>query len=565
MQFAPTIGRCSFAVPWRTLDDERAESSRQRLRQDCNYVHVDKRATSASFDSVCYAGRSSILFHGIRCTTVCLCPLPNNDPSVMTSAHRVHRKPSHSIAQSQSIDLPYLPPEVWGVVIKHACLQDHDPLDASHALSFLEETSAGLEFYRRALVTKLSCSLVCWSWRAYALEFVFEFIWISSASQAKKLAHTLILQSLHQSLVEPQYPGRTYGSHIRRIHIQTPSLERCAPADLLSILELSPGLTIYTDHHSVQRSLYDDGPDPRCSPEKILSLVANPKLRRLSWTSYGDAPFEQRMSPMLTNLAVHLEYLELSSCSPNFRAIFAQPSHLVDMPVFLPSLRALKVSLDNQTFAALASWSMPKLVNLSVLSSDFSYTGPGFSAFFKSHGEKLLQLELGHSSSLVDEHYLTAPHRQHPATPVPLAEWCPRLRQFICSADAEWHWQSPDWIAAHVLLPAHPTVELIGIRDLDARLRDAPLGLSTAPFFTLHELFASLLRRDAFPSLRFVRDMSMASHTMRSFRPTQPVIEFWSRVVDHCTDRHVWLEDCFGINVTQRTLLRANATHRKHF
>ena len=194
---------------------------------------------------------------------------------------------------------------MWGVVVKHACLHDYDPLDASHQLSFLEDTSTRFESYRIAMDAKLTCGLVCSQWRAYAIEYLYEFLWISSASQAKRLAHTLIMQSLEGS-------PRTYGSYIRRIHIQTPVLERCAPADLLSILEPAPNLSIYSDYHSVQRSLYDDGPDPRCSPEAILKLVANPKLRRLSWTSYGDAPFQQRMTPLLTNLAVHLEYLELS-------------------------------------------------------------------------------------------------------------------------------------------------------------------------------------------------------------------------------------------------------------
>lgn len=403
---------------------------------------------------------------------------------------------------------------------------------------------------------KLTCSRVCRQWRAYAVQYLFEFIWISSASQAKQLAHTLIMHSLQAS-------GRTFGSFIRRIHIQTPVLERCAPADLLSILECAPGLSIYSDYHSVQRSLYDDGPDPRCSPEAILKLVANPKLRRLSWTSYGDAPFQQRMTPLLTNLAVHLEYLELSSCSPNFRSIFAQPSNSTQtqMDVHLPSLRALKVSLDNNTFAVLSSWDMPRLSNLSVLSSDFSYTGPGFASFFEAHGTKLVQLELGHSSSLIEEHYLTAPHRAHPPTPVPLAQWCPNLREFICSADAEWHWQSPDWITAHILLPAHPTVQLIGIRDIDVRLRDDPDGYSAEPFFTLSQLLASLLRTDAFPALRFVRDMSLASHRMRAHRPQPRVSEFWRRVIDSCGARQVWFEDCFGVNVTKRTLLRAEQTH----
>jgi hypothetical protein len=105
--------------------------------------------------------------------------------------------------------------EIWGVVIKYTCLQDYDSLDASHKLSFLEDACIRLESYRASMQTKRACSLVCSQWRAYAIEYLFESLWISSASQAKCLSYTLIMQSLRED-------QRTYGSYIRQIHIQTP-------------------------------------------------------------------------------------------------------------------------------------------------------------------------------------------------------------------------------------------------------------------------------------------------------------------------------------------------------
>lgn len=450
--------------------------------------------------------------------------------------------------------------EVWGIVIKHACLAYHDPLNTAHEVSFLEEPSTLLCTYQAAMRDKLSLSLVSRQWHAYAREYLYEFVWISSASQAKALAHLLIIHSLRG---EP-----SFGSFIRRLHIETPVLERCAPADLRTILDNAPNLCIYSDHHSIRRSLYDDGSDPRCTSAAILKLVAQPKIRRLSWTSYGDAPFQRPMAPLWTNLTGQLEYLELSFYASNSRTLSSSSAdstpHGVELNVTLPCLRALKISLDNDTFAALSSWDMPQLRNLSMLSSDFSYTGTGFASFFRAHGSKLIQLELGHSSSLIEEHYLTAPPgaRVHPSQQsqirrrVPLAKWCPNLREFICSADAEWHWQSPDWIPAHVLLPAHPTVELIGIRNIDVRFREDP-DISGEPFFTLYEQLSSLLELDAFPNLRFVRDLSRASDAMRSYRPSSRVLQFWQRVVDRCSSRRVWFEDCNGVNVTKRSLLRA--------
>ncbi|KAI0832885.1 hypothetical protein BC628DRAFT_1407258 [Trametes gibbosa] len=502
-------------------------------------------------------------------------------------------EPSH-------LPLPFIPPELWGIIIQHACLCSHDPLDTSRELSFLESPSTQLATYRASMATKKSLSLVSKQWNALSRNFLYEFVWISRAAQAKALARTLLMEYVEN------LPSS--GKFIRRLHIETPALERCAPADLRTILDYSPHLDIYSDHHSVQRSIYEDAPDPRCSPEEILKLVAHPRIRRLSWTSYDDVPFELHMAPLGSNLTTRLEYLELSSRSPslpNLSNILSGSSsssakdfeHL-QMNVHLPALRALKVSLDNNTFAVLASWDMPNLTHLSVMSSDFSYTGEGFSRFFQAHGAKLIQLELGHSSSALEEYYLTTPHhllvlqqqnQNHQQPAIPLAEWCPNLREFICSADAEWHWQSPDWIAPHILLPSHPRVELIGIRDINTRLLEDPLTPLDAyrtpytypyscgadasmddvlfdalmcddadtPCFPLFEQISSLLRRDAFPALRFVRDLSTESHRMRTVRPHPRVLQFWRKVVACCAERGVWFEDCSGVNITQRALRRA--------
>ncbi|KAH9943929.1 hypothetical protein B0H21DRAFT_467144 [Amylocystis lapponica] len=482
---------------------------------------------------------------------------------------KIHTPRRRREKDRQSSKIPYIPAEIWGLIIQQACLTYHDPLDTSRGMSFLESECTRLRTYQATMVIKLAVSLVSREWNELARPFLYEFVWISRAIQAKSLAKTLLIEFVGNGETGIESSGR----YIRRLHIETPALERCAPADLRTILDYAPHLCIYSDHRSVQRRLYEDAPDPRCSPEAILKLIAQPKMRRLSWTSYDDVPFQLRMSPLLKNLTTKLEYLELSSCSPISRTVFAESlaqlpdKELMQMNVCLPSLRALKMSLDNNTFAVLASWDMPALTHLSVMSSDFSYTGEGFARFFQAHGEKLVQLELGHSSSLIEEHYLTMPQHllvmQHlqSHTPVPLAEWCPNLREFICSADAEWHWQSPDWIAPHILLPSHPRIELIGIRDIDARLEDmdAPIAADfDTPYFSLVEQLWSLLQRDTFPNLRFVRDLSMESHRMRTVRPRERIVEFWTRVVGQCQERSVWLENCFGVNITVRDLQRAS-------
>ena len=451
------------------------------------------------------------------------------------------------------------------MVIREATSMTPDPLDTTDELSFLEATSLHLPAYHASMGFKISLSLVSKRWNALVKPFLYEFVWISRAHQAKALAHTLLLEFVDGA--------GSSGRFLRRLHIETSVLERCAPADLHTILEYSPQLMVYTDHHSVQRNRYDIPTDPRCRPERLLSLLAHPRsqLRRLSWTNYDDQPFQERMSPLQQMRTMRLEYLELSSSSPNFRALFPDPisstsiTGVVELPVALPALRSLKVSVDSDMFAALATWDMPMLRNLSVVSADFSYTGQGFYQFLEAHGRSIRQLELGHSSSVVEEHYLTTPGGRA-TQEASLARLCPNVTEFICSADVEWHWESPDWIAPHVLLPYHPRVELIAIRDIDTRITDAlGMGLTgdgSAAFFPLFEQMSSLLRYEAFPALKYLRDLSVESTILRAHRPHPAIEKFWHRVLSHCQARGVWLEDHAGINITFRGLKRAGLVSR---
>lgn len=458
-----------------------------------------------------------------------------------------------------------------------------DPLDTTRPISFLETSQSHLylthrlHHYTASMQQKAIFTLVNKSWNAFAQPALYEFVWLHRASQAKALAWTLLSQACGGG-------GVKGGAYIRRLHIETPSLERCCPADLRTVLDYAPQLVVYSDYRSVRRNLYEEACDPRTSPAQLFSALAHPKnsLRRLSWTNY-DVSFHLHMSPMLETTAANLEFLELTYFSPDLHAITRSEDRLPpsSIALTLPALRSLKVTLDNATFAVLSTWSMPALTNLSVVSADFSYAGTGFSQFFLVHGAKLTQLELGHSTSTIEEHYLTVPpHQTHPLTSqsIPLAEWCPNLREFICSADAEWNWQNPDWIAPHILLPTHPKLEFLGIRDIDKRLLDdidiappPPPQLSQAdiddddtPFFMLLEQIGSLLREEAFPSLRYIRDMSWGSDVMRKTMGTprgqgKRVSRFWGNVLERCSDRGVWLEDCHGLNVTLRDLRKAEA------
>jgi hypothetical protein len=436
------------------------------------------------------------------------------------------------------IDLPVLPTEIWLTIMREATAMLTDPLDPTqNDQIFEDDVPSQYQQYRNSLATKCALTLVSKGWYRLAQEVLYEFIWISSASQAKALASTLLHQSIVQGL------SFTSGQHIRRLHIETIFCARCDPADIRVIFDHATQLLIYSDHFSVRRNRLDESRDPRCEPYQMLSALAHPKnqLRRLSWTNYDGVPFHFHMSSPLQNTADNLEYLEL--CIPSFTMMCGD---VETAPVIsLPVLRSLKVTLDDTTFAILARWKMPLLSNLFVISSDFDYSGTGFVSFFESHGSKLIQLELGHSSRAVEEHNLTS---SHPQSSIPLDTFCPNLRHFICGADAEWNWQDPDWIPPHVLLPRHAKLEFIGIRDIHNRLLGPPRRQEG--YFSMQEQLLSLLKPGAFPSLRVIRDLSPASDKDRIERPWDALIGFWLKIANLCEVHDVRLENYRGREIT---------------
>ena len=281
------------------------------------------------------------------------------------------------------------------------------------------------------------------------------------------------------------------------------------------------------------------------------------------------------MAPLVHNLHTRLEYLELiprplHPSSLSTVTVHGVPSSSTgklsgsQMNIHMPALRVLKVPLDNVTFSAMAGWDLPALTNLCIVASDSGYVGEGFTRFFQTHGYKVTRLEFGHSSSLIEERYLTTPRHlaalQRQTQSISLSKWCPNLCELICSADTWRHCRSPDGIAPHILLPSHQSIELIGIRDIDSRLLEDSNTSSNEdmPYPSLLEQVSYLLREGSFPRLRFIRDLSARSHIMRTIQPRPHVLQFWAKVIARCAERAVWLEDYTGVNVTLRTLRRAS-------
>ncbi|KAJ7624098.1 hypothetical protein DFH06DRAFT_756803 [Mycena polygramma] len=547
------------------------------------------------------------------------------------SNHKSNQKHTIPSPTASRAPLPELPPELWILILEYSTYPSSSssssslyppfPLDAPDAPELLLELPSSflspaltpsslaprLALYRASMRHKRALTLVSKKWHAYAQPVLYASIWIARSAQAEALALTLLCQACCLAPSSAPAHASSAGRFIRRLHIETPALERVARADLRAILAYAPGLEVYSDVRSVRRGA--------CTESVLRALAAGGGggLKRLSWTSYDD--------PALVGLGVglglgvgvgvgtthmhmggRLEYLELnfvsSAAAPAFaKASFGDAGAGGAVGLALPALRTLKVALDDATFAVLSTWELPALRNLSVLSADFSYAGEGLKVFFEVHGGRLRQLELGHSSAHIEEHYLTAPPPAPAANGgagaatggirgLSLATWCPHLEEFLCSADAAWDWQHPDWIAPHLLLPAHPTVSLIGIRGIDTRIwedygdhndndNDAAgpggNGNPESTFFGLRAQFESLLQREAFPRLRYVRDLSEGSDAMRRARvplaapvagrkdrrERERVVRFWEGVLARCRDEGVWLEDWRGWNVTRGALMRA--------
>ncbi|KAF5335500.1 hypothetical protein D9611_012208 [Ephemerocybe angulata] len=616
--------------------------------------------------------------------------------------------------------LPLLPPELWIYIFHLATSPSHPFLSSSIVtpstpISFMEYPSSHSHLipqYNAAMAFKCSLTHVCRLWHVLMQEVLFEFVWITKGEDASRIVKLLDAHAVRKlenattttkDTSDPTpsekakgkrralsisagpipvsddtnldydnkgaftYPfdTRSVGRHIRRIHIETPPRELCSPQDIIRLVELSPGLVIFSDFQSIRRNpnfhifstpspesaSNDSSPSPtpststhivslrdsdcrQAADHRVLSALLDPPhrdtgLRRLSWTNYdyenGDYEAGMRyylrvFGPKIERAQDRLEFLELtlskSSVGGSFFDTFLnapptinphtlttlntslssttvttstststsslspslsdKPSTstldlLAAAPLHLPALRSLKVTLDNVTFAVLASWDMPVLQNLSVISADFSYAGDGFAQFFISHGEKIVQLELGHSSGEVEEFWLAggpgaAPGANDGTNLPAIATWLPNLKQLIVSADAEWDWQNPNVIAPHVLIPSHPTLDFIGIRDLQRRIYeglerveardadrlarggkpdalpppDAPPVEGFDPWFALIAQFSGLAQREAFPKLKYIRDLSWESGAMRNDGKVRVSDERLGRAVLEETRRKEW-------------------------
>ena len=435
---------------------------------------------------------------------------------------------------------------------------------------------------------------------------------------------------------------KNIASHIKKLHIETPSMDRCCPSDLISILEKCERLEVFIDLRSVRSGFgivdvgVSDGfhrsrigvakenmptervpgsipqghlfPQSRIpsSSDPILQTLLHPTihqkstLKHLTFTNYkynpddfvGGVWFWEDVCGALNGVqdasrASDLESLEVVMSSRgvgmdygyqrNFGSTLLNRrfdpclltsldfdvNHNPPTSLTLPFLHSLRIPLTSPTLLVVATWCLPTLQSLSLVSIDFTgWRRMGFKKFMEVHGGGLISFEIvGGGESGEEEGWITERENGigHPSSNVHqrqqnlhLPSTSPLLKHFICSTNAsEWNWETPDWIAPHVLMPEHFGVERIGVWGLEDKVvrgdydevgttlrvgrrrrtmstwttssrsrpsfqdDDEERLLEEQPFFMLQEQFGSLLRREAFPSLVCIRDMSWESDLIR--------------------------------------------------
>ncbi|KAE9409879.1 hypothetical protein BT96DRAFT_1012198 [Gymnopus androsaceus JB14] len=453
--------------------------------------------------------------------------------------------------------MPGLPPELWVEILTMAS----------------EATEKGGSIVSYSLVSK--------AWNAYSQPALYHTIHITKSAQAKALALTLLCHVCSQG-------GGTSGSgrHIRYLTLATASYDRCDPSDILVIFQNATHLVGLYDWSSIRCPLLDQYSDSRTTPENLFALLLKSgTLTSLTWTSYPHLTHPLPISPLDAGfrqlITLHI-YLPVDTDS----------DYSLINPFSLPLLNRLTLTLfdpivSNKGYSSppdkllglLSTWNLPAL---RILTINTPYTlhdtaesrlGEAFWEFFAAHGQQLAVLEFGRSNrgaysvpyskdvQEMEDRWIDGQVKDvnadpdafvvieppSPSTfkfPVSLAALTPNLRTFICSASLagdhtqlewglEWDWTHPDWLAPHPLLPAHPNITMIGIRDLGERVR-ADWEANDESFFTLYHQLSSLLLpfssttessstestaldRDniPFPNLKYIRDLDPDSDLLR--------------------------------------------------
>lgn len=363
--------------------------------------------------------------------------------------------------------LPRLPTEIWNCIFSLA-IEEHilraffaTPADAPFTAQRVSDYM--LEYvYLQSTATMRACALVNREWCERAVQYLYRYVWLRSASDAELLARTLA-----PAFRRSQRLARLQ-AYVQNVLVRFPKdcSDSCPPARsyarrLSAIIANTPNLAVF---------LHSDAHDASVPRKASRALARMEKLCRVEWTT-----------------TAHSALLASSSALRGLRSLALQcpgmPDHIDPTPAVtleLPELHTLSIAFCRHRALAAAAdgkWSMPALRHLSicrcsVLGAAFGPNDADTSRLLSRAGGKLDQLDLNCAMGGI----------------VPdLRAWCPRLRTLLVSA---------------LSLPsiiAHPTLELVGLHQ--------PIGFAPPPekMEMLLALLSALQQRAKFPRLATVR------------------------------------------------------------
>ncbi|KZW00631.1 hypothetical protein EXIGLDRAFT_720866 [Exidia glandulosa HHB12029] len=371
--------------------------------------------------------------------------------------------------------LPRLPIELWECVFSLAT-EEHilkaffsTPTDAPFTAPRVSDFM--LEYvYLQSAATMRSCALVNREWSDRAVQYLYRYIWLRSASDAELLARTLApsfrrsnriirLQHLVQNVlvrfpkerVDDSPPTRSYGKK------------------LAAVLRNTPNLSVF---------LHSDTQDASVPRKASRALAAVASLWRAEWTT-----------------TAHSAIITSSSSLRDLRSLTLQcpgmPSHPDLTPpveLELPHLHTLSIAFcRHQALSAAGKWRMPALRHLSVcrcsvLGAAFGPKASDLTALLMRVGPRLDQLDLNCAMGGVA---------------LDLRSTCPRLRTLLVSS------------LSLPAIVAHPYLELVGLHQ--------PIGFAPPPaeMDALLTLLYCLQESAMFPRLRTVRYLIPAQAVKR--------------------------------------------------
>ncbi|EJD45932.1 hypothetical protein AURDEDRAFT_164993 [Auricularia subglabra TFB-10046 SS5] len=405
---------------------------------------------------------------------------------------RVGMTPQGAEHPTRAIDR--LSTNLWLAILSYASalpwaldpmLLESSPLRQWDSLHF--PVAQMVEFYTVSQRTKLSLALVSHRLKAIALPELYRYIWLHKCAQARRLAETL---GAHWDR----------GSWLRRLNVDclagrsgAAGAMQASALDVHRILDTCTDLVVLLDRRGMDVTNHTPRWPPMLAPHA-------PALRRCALSHYGE---RARLGGMLDVVAGMGACLEVT------------PS------VDLPKLHTLELTLSAEKacaplLALMTRWKLPALKTMRLLGT-FA-TSSELRAFVNAHGANVELLELG-SADLPPHIFSSQPAPRPPWILTP--ESLPELQTLIVTA-------SRNYRIPHPLLPAHPCVTVLGVRELERRVRE------THPQCVLEQLGDCMPKAERFAALREIHSLTYGeSPTARKTRDAQVLVLqlFWRRFV----------------------------------